>query len=261
MPICCQKSMLCHIQSRGRTNNSVLRPLTHCNNDTGTGEQSVFAQADHISLVIKGCLLIDNAFVRDFHRAETVAELYTICHSIFHLPHTGRSLIASAEYGHPPGALAQSGTRHIHGGISCTDDYQLLSQIINIRIYQIIDGKMHISEAFTLDAKLPGLPYAGTNKDCLVAVPLQIVQRQGTANRGIGPDFDSHSRQLFLVTIQDRFRKAEVRNTIPQHTADFFPTFKNCNIISFLRQQNADRDACRAASDDRNALAVPWLDF
>ena len=53
----------------------------------------------------------------------------------------------------------------------------MFAQIIYIGINEIINGKVDVTQAFPGDSKFFGTPYAGSDKNCLIAISLQVIHR------------------------------------------------------------------------------------
>ena len=67
----------------------------------------------------------------------------------------------------------------------------MITQIIGIRICQIINRKVYISQRLTLEPQGLRSPYTGSDENALVTVPEQILDLQRAADSGIGTDLDS----------------------------------------------------------------------
>ena len=107
--------------------------------------------------------------------------------------------------------MAQSRPGHIHGRISHADDSHPVAQIVHIRIYQVINGKMHISQGLPFYAQGLRTPHAGSDENAFVAVPEQILDLQSSADGCIGTDPDSNGLQFLLIPLQNGLRKPEFR--------------------------------------------------
>ena len=103
----------------------------------------------------------------------------------------GRHFFGEGETGQIPGPFADCGPGHIHGCVACADDDNPLSQRVAVRIVQIIDAKMNMSQGFSLDMKSIRLPYACPHENRLVTVSEQIVNPNRTANMGVGAELDA----------------------------------------------------------------------
>ena len=62
-------------------------------------------------------------------------------------------------------AMADGGTRHIHGRVARADDNNPIAQVVNIRVLQVIDGEVDIAVAFTLDVQGVGPPHTSADED------------------------------------------------------------------------------------------------
>ena len=89
--------------------------------------------------------------------------------------------------------MAQNRPGHVHGSISGSDDGHRISQIMGIRIGQIINGKMDVAKAFPLDSQGLRSPYPCPDKDGTISVPEQIADLQRSADGRIRPDFNAET--------------------------------------------------------------------
>ena len=153
-------------------------------------------------------------------------------------------------------SLAQSSSCHIHGRIAHADDRHMITQIIGIRICQIINRKVYISQRLTFDSQRFRSPYTGSDENALVTIPEQILDLQRAADGGVRADLNTDLAQFVLIPLQNRLRQTERRNTVLQHTADLIPGIKDRHAIALLRQQNGDGNTCRASTDHSNLLAI-----
>ena len=254
-----QQAPVGHGQAGGGVHDLVLGALAGGDHHAVRPEQLRLAQPGYLVVFVKGGLLVDHALVGDLHRAGAVVHLHPVGHRVFQLPHAGGGLVAAAEHMHLPHPLADGGAGHVHGRIARPDHYQAAAQIVHVRVDQIVDGKVHVAQALAGDAQLFGPPYAGADKDGLVAVPLQVVHRQRPADHRVGPDLDAQLHQLGLVPVQHALGQTEFRDAVPQHTADLVPAFKQGHVVALLGQQHRDGDARRAGADDGHPLALGGL--
>ena len=107
----------------------------------------------------------------------TTEEFYAIRYRIIHFTLAGGCFWTAAKHTYFFGAFSQRSTCNIHSGIACTDHCQMFAQIIYIGINEIINGKGDVTQAFPGDSKFFGTPYAGSYKNCLIAISLQVIHR------------------------------------------------------------------------------------
>ena len=150
---------------------------------------------------------------------------------------------------------------HIHGRISYADDGHPVAQVVGIRVCQIVDGKMDISQGLSLHSQGFGTPNAGSDEDALITVPEQILNLQGAADGGVGTDFDSDFQQFLFVPLQNGFRQTEFRNSILKYAANFISGVKNRHTVALLGQHDGDGNARRTGADHRHLLPVPGRTF
>ena len=93
------------------------------------------------------------------------------------------------------GAVADGGARHVHGRVARADDDHMAAQVVDVGVLQVVDGKMHVAQAFALDVQRVGVPDAGADEHRLVAVAEQVLQRDGLADVGVGAHLMPFSRR------------------------------------------------------------------
>ena len=119
------------------------------------------------------------------------------------------------------GTVTDHGTGHIHGRIPHADDCNPLSQVVGIRIRQIVDGIVYISQRLSLYAQCLRSPDACSDKDTLVPVPEQVFNFQRRADGRVGPDLYADLQKLLFIAVQNCLRQAERRDSILQYASDF----------------------------------------
>ena len=112
-------------------------------------------------------------------------------------------------------AFAQSGSCHIHGRIAHADDRHMITQIIGIRICQIINRKVYISQRLTLDPQGLRSPYTGSDENALVTVPEQILDLQRAADGSVRADLNTDLAQFVLIPFQNEYHTAAHRRSYP----------------------------------------------
>ena len=156
-----------------------------------------------------------------------------------------------------PRAVADGGSRHVHGRVARADDNGPLTQVVDVGVLQVVDGVVYIAQALALDVQRVGPPDAGADKDGLVAVAEQVLDFQRLAHVGVGADLDALQAQVaVLEVIQHRFRQTKLRDAVAQHAANFIVALKDRNIVAIACQDDRNGQARRAGTDDGGLFAV-----
>ena len=106
-----------------------------------------------------------NALIGDLHRLFVEHKLHALQLGIAGLVLAGRDMPRKREALHMAHAMADGGTRHIHGRVARADDNNPVAQVVNIRVLQVIDGEVDIAVAFTLDVQGVGPPHTSADED------------------------------------------------------------------------------------------------
>jgi len=133
----------------------------------------------------------DHAFIRDLHRRFVVLEYHAFQAGVAELVVAGRRFFGDGKAGEIPGAFADGGSGHIHGRVAGADDDNSVSQLIAVRVVEIVDAKVYVAQGLAFDVEGVWLPHAGSHKDGLVPVPKQIVNANGAADVCDGAELDA----------------------------------------------------------------------
>jgi len=63
--------------------------------------------------------------------------------------------------------------------------------MVAVRVIEVIDTKVDITESLSFNMKRVRLPYTSTNEYRFVAVTEQIINSDGTTDSGVRTNFDS----------------------------------------------------------------------
>ena len=177
-------------------------------------------------------------------------------HGIIVLVLRCRHLVLADIYCDVVGAMADRGARHIHSGIACADDRDLVAELIDIRIVEVVDRIEDMTESLSGYAQLARLPSAGSYKDTAISVIEQVLYAGGSAQFEIGPEHDAHVAHPAIVAVQNRLGQTEFRNAVSKDSADLLAGLENGHLVSAAGQDDRDRDACRACADHADLHAV-----
>lgn len=86
----------------------------------------------------------DHAFIRDLHRRFVVLEYHAFQAGVAELVVAGRRFFGDGKAGEIPGAFADGGSGHIHGRVAGADDDNSVSQLIAVRVVEIVDAKVYV---------------------------------------------------------------------------------------------------------------------
>ena len=89
------------------------------------------------------------------------------------------------------GAFSLSSSCNVHSGITGTDNNNSFTEVIAVRVIEVIDTKVDITESLSFNMKRVRLPYTSTNEYRFVAVTEQIINSDGTTDSGVRTNFDS----------------------------------------------------------------------
>jgi hypothetical protein len=156
------------------------------------------------------------------------------------------------------GTVADGGAGAVHGRVAHADHGDVVPQPEGLGVGQIVDAEGHIAQSLTLDVHGVGLPQTGTDEHALVAVAEQVIDGDGLADGGVGPDMDALELKVAVLEIvQHTVGQAVVGDAVPHHAADLIPGIKNGDIIAPARQQHGNGQAGRACAHHGGLHAVP----
>ena len=256
--ICHQKTFGISSQSLSGVDNPVLWTLTDGNNHAVSGVKG-FASGNfgETAFFILGHILKDYSFICDFHRSLVVFKLNSLQLGIAEFMVAGCHLFCDGKAGQIAYAFSDGGSCHIHSGIPRSDHNNPFAQAVTVRIIQIIDSKVYMSQRFAFDMKGIGLPYTGSYENSFIAVAEEVVNTDCPSDMGVWPEFDAFQIQMAVFEIvQNRLWKAEFRNAVAQYASDLVLTLKDSHIIAVPCQNHCDGQAGRAGADDRCTDAV-----
>lgn len=84
--------------------------------------------------------------------AHSVEKFHAVSLGIVHFPDTGGGLVPAAEHVDPADAFPQCSAGDIHRRVARTNHHEVVAQIVDIRVYQIVDGVVDIAKALAGDA-------------------------------------------------------------------------------------------------------------
>lgn len=133
----------------------------------------------------------------------------------------------------------------------------MLAQVETVRVVQVIDPKVYMTQGLPFDVQRVGTPHSGSDKNRFVAVAEQIVNGDGSADGRVWTNFDIFQDQMaVLEIIENAFGKPEFRNAVAQDAADLVLAFKNRDLIALARQKDSDGQAGRTGTDDRHTDSI-----
>ena len=88
-------------------------------------------------------------------------------------------------------ALSLSSSCNVHSSITGTDNNNSFAEMVAVRVIEVIDTKVDITESLSFNMKRVRLPYTRTNEYRFVAVTEQIINSDGTTDSGVRTNFDS----------------------------------------------------------------------
>ena len=155
------------------------------------------------------------------------------------------------------GAVADGGAGAVHGRVAHADDRNVIAQTEGLGVGQIVDAKGHVAQALALDVHGVGLPQTGTDEYALVAVAEQVVDGDGLADGGVGPDMDALELKVAVLEIvQHAVGQAVVGDAVPHHAANLIPGVKDGHIVAPACQQHRNGQARRAGTHYSRLHAV-----
>ena len=145
---------------------------------------------------------------------------------------------------------------NIHSGVAGSYDIQAVAKREHVRICQVVDREVDISEALAFNVKSVRPPHARSDENSIVAVAEHIVNGYCNADCRVRTYLYAEREQKPLVSFDVVLRKAKLWYAVAKYTTDLFARLEQRDVISLTCKQYGYRHSGRASAYDAYPLAV-----
>ena len=132
-----------------------------------------------------------NAIVLNLNRAFVIFKCDSFKLCIAEFIFTCSNFLSDRETDDIARAFSLSSSCNVHSGITGTDNNNSFTKVIAVRVIEVIDTKVDITESLSFNVKRVRFPYTCTYEYRLVAVTEQIINSDCTTDSGVRTNLDT----------------------------------------------------------------------
>src|SRR5699024_4658102 len=192
-----KKSAAVDIQSFGGVDQFVFRSLAD-GDDHAVCRVKLLSSGNlfHRTVFLFQGISKDDAVIGDFHRDLAVNKFHAFQNGVLVLVLACRNGGGAGEALQRTDSFSKRRAGNIHGGVSGADHDHMLAQVETVRVVQVIDPKVYMTQGLPFDVQRVGTPHSGSDKNRFVAVAEQVVNGDGSADGRVWTNFDIFQDQM-----------------------------------------------------------------
>ena len=184
------------------------------------------------------CAVITN----DTHRRRQIVDVDPFCQGVFNFLGIGRHFVAGAPVNHRHGIAAQafSDSGSVNGDVAAADNGNMLARsraVSQIDFLQKVNCIEYAAEIFfTRNIDIQTFMGAGCQENGTVSFCFETLKGKVPAEAFIHFCLNAQPEDIADLFVQYFRGQAVIGNADPEHTAQFWKGFKNCDRITFEPQ-------------------------